>query len=945
MRRRSQGNTFGEPSRYLRSWLVTSLAGVALAACDTSENTRKEEQAAPQPQFIVESPAGYFELLVANGQCNIVTPDSDDACFRLNGALITFGDAAQVGTGNLNPFLQLQGSGQESEDDTSAETERGFNTSGTAEIEVGSSPNFNKDLPLSQVPVIKLADGVLYREIVLDANESNSEGTPPYSIDVMEVWLMSSGLGGPDDFDSPDSYADVVNGGVMVWDMVVGGDAKVIRTTDAFSKGSGNRSDLQFFIPNSAFETAAGQAAIQGCPYAGPEAEACGLWVVVFAKMGYDGGTYIVHSGFEEYATVERGFVTVEKTATATFDRKYKWKISKTADPTAASIFDGDEQDVDYVVKVEPDGFEDINFEISGSITVTNPGTEAVSIFKPTDELKGTGLSANPAVDCGSAVFDVLTGYSIPAKGNLVCTYSYTVAGTLPQDANNTASVELVDGAVVQKTVAVTVAGEPADEIDESYTLSDSIEGDLGAGGLPSGTTDSYTNTLTCEANEGETKNTATFTTDDTQTTGTADATVTLTCYDLTVTKDATADYKRSYAWKIDKDADPAFGDSPNLQLASGETYEFHYKVVVDTTGHTDSDFAGSGKITVKNNHPSKSAFLTGVADVVAGPVNATVVCNVTFPYELVANGTLECTYTVSLTSTTDKLNTATATQQNKHYDTDGTILGNSGTTDYSGTATIDFNGPTSEVDECIDVGDDKYGALGTVCVGVPAGVPPKTFNYALTIGPFEACGPYTYTNTAAFETNDTETTGSDSYTVNITVPCAGCTLTQGYWKTHNATFKALKGGKGPPADDNWLNVTPFAEQSGFFTVANAGLGLTGPNTPSPTASGTPTTAFDWYLVFWTPPGGNAFYNLAHQYMAAKLNVLNGVTPAANVATAITYAETFFATAGNTPAAVALLKGGAKNTIINNAGILGSFNEGAAGTSHCSEDFLARSTR
>jgi len=74
-----------------------------------------------------------------------------------------------------------------------------------------------------------------------------------------------------------------------------------------------------------------------------------------------------------------------------------------------------------------------------------------------------------------------------------------------------------------------------------------------------------------------------------------------------------------------------------------------------------------------------------------------------------------------------------------------------------------------------------------------------KTFNYSLTVGPYEDCGTYEFTNTASFTTNDTGTTGSDSWTIDVNVRCAGdCTLTYGYWKTHS------KYGPATPPDATW---------------------------------------------------------------------------------------------------------------------------------------------
>jgi hypothetical protein len=75
-----------------------------------------------------------------------------------------------------------------------------------------------------------------------------------------------------------------------------------------------------------------------------------------------------------------------------------------------------------------------------------------------------------------------------------------------------------------------------------------------------------------------------------------------------------------------------------------------------------------------------------------------------------------------------------------------------------------------------------------------------------------------------------------------------GCCYTQGYWKTHS------KYGPAGPYDPTWdLKAGGDAE---FFT-----------------------TGLSWYQIFWTPPArGNAYIILAHQYMAAWLNI-NNVDP------------------------------------------------------------------
>jgi hypothetical protein len=77
-----------------------------------------------------------------------------------------------------------------------------------------------------------------------------------------------------------------------------------------------------------------------------------------------------------------------------------------------------------------------------------------------------------------------------------------------------------------------------------------------------------------------------------------------------------------------------------------------------------------------------------------------------------------------------------------------------------------------------------------------------------------------------------------------------GCTLTQGYWKTHADPLNIKK------YDDTWDEVG--GSDAPFFDTGQS-----------------------WILVFNTPPsGGNAYYILAHQYMAARLNTLKDENPA-----------------------------------------------------------------
>lgn len=144
---------------------------------------------------------------------------------------------------------------------------------------------------------------------------------------------------------------------------------------------------------------------------------------------------------------------------------------------------------------------------------------------------------------------------------------------------------------------------------------------------------------------------------------------------------------------------------------------------------------------------------------------------------------------------------------------------------------------------------------------------------------------------------------------VNVPAPSTGCTLTLGYWKTHNDSFEG-----GAPTDVTWDLVGPLAEQELFY-----GTGKT------------------WFEIFWTAPAGNAYFNLAHQYMAAVLNTLAGASAPQAVLDAIDHADDLFTT--YSIAYVGDLKG--KNSIrkdfIDTAGILGAYNEGITGPGHCGD--------
>jgi hypothetical protein len=354
--------------------------------------------------------------------------------------------------------------------------------------------------------------------------------------------------------------------------------------------------------------------------------------------------------------------------------------------------------------------------------------------------------------------------------------------------------------------------------------------------------------------------------------------------YEVMVTKTASAAFKRTWSWDILKAA-----DQQSIKLSTGQTFTMPYTVTVSATGYTDSDWSASGEIKVFNPAPM-AATIEGVTDVVDGGYAATVDCGVSFPYSLAAGATLTCSYSVSLPDGTNRNNVAEAS-------TSGDVGPG------SGSATVDFGSAAIDgVDDCVDVTDDKYGALGQVC----AGDAPKTFGYSMNIGPYAVCGQYTFDNTASFVTNDTGATGSSSASVAIDVPCQiGCTLTPGYWKTHSEYGPA-------PYDDTWA-LQPAGADTAFFL-----------------------SGLSYYGALWTAPKGNAYYILAHAYIAAEMNQLNGAdfTEAAQA-----FADATALLSTYTPAEV---DGMRKNNstyklFVSLGATLDDYNNGLTGPGHCSE--------
>jgi hypothetical protein len=791
---------------------------------------------------------------------------------------VTFGAS---GSGIFESFLQTQ-------DDPS---EEGYNTDGDKEFDTGSSPTFNHAILVSEIPVVtcESLDGLestpgLCWELFADINDSNANDPAAKQIQLteLEVWFT--------DDDEITGYDQGGTGFAGDADLVYDFEGTVL--INDVNQGSG-RGDLRYLIPLDGISL----PIPADCDYG---SSTCETFFVVYTEWGDPSdGAFKSDSGFEEWKVKRYPFLDVTKTAATTFTRTFEWTIDKSVTPDSWAIFDGDSGTSDYTVDLTKGAGTDSAWAVSGTITIENPSDQDATIVSVDDVVSGAGAAT---VICGVAF-----PYVLPDGDTLVCTYSKSLSDGA--NRTNTATATLADGPVFMGDAAVTF-GSPTTLVNDTVHVTDTYAGGPQNQAFSSSGSATYSRTFECDADEGTHDNTATIT----ETSQFDDASVTVTCYDLTVTKTADESFTRTYEWDIQKSA-----DQDALTLMPGEVFPVNYTVTVDVIGETDSDFKVEGDITIHNNHPTLAADLNSVVDEIFDGIAATVVCpSLTVP----AGGDLVCTYEVDVPDASTRENLATATQQNYDYDSDG-IGTAGGTTDYQGTEDAVFGDPTELVDECVDVNDTIGGFLGTVCVDDDP-PPPTDLTYTHDVGPYtvEDCGEQNVPNTADLLTNDTGATDESSWNIVVTIPCPeGCTLTMGYWKTHNDSFWG-----GAPADPNWSLLGPLGEETLFFDTGDT-----------------------WFEVFWTNPAGRPYYQLAHQWMAAYLNKLSieaigGSIPAAVQDALDDGADLLDEYDGSEADKTPDIKGKDAKAIraefVELAGILGDFNEGTTGPGHCDEPIV-----
>lgn len=651
--------------------------------------------------------------------------------------------------------------------------------------------------------------------------------------------------------------------------------------------------------------------------------------------------------------------VTVAKTVETRFEQSFDWWISKAVVWSQWDLFVGDKADSYYTIEAvaEPTN----SYFVSGFITVTNPAYSDAIVIGVSDLMSAYGNVGLSCVDQHNS--------PVPFSSGGVFTTPVTLA---PGDILSCSftDVQVSDGASRMNTATATTTGivgggsamadvifnaKPDAVTDAVITVDDdntatNPDWTFDATSPTETFTRTYTKTFACANETGYTHtNTVTILGDADHPDGNSDdATVTVNCYPLLVSKTVIPSYVRDYDWSIEKTASYAMnGTVINPITAMTLAYGQQGPITVDYSISLDvvskDSYSASGLITIENPNPVWAAAIKDVQDYVAAKgtlsqvdaivSNCSIAPNSFGIYWIPPSDVMTCEYEIpTLPNDTTRTNFAVASLINWDYvSTDGGYTVTQGTQvgitnfDNSPGMPVTFGLPTALYDECVDAYDVRFidsqgivSGFGTICVApTVASGHVSTINYPIDISlqlDTLLCELQYVVNSAGFKTNDNGEVDVDGWQIVVNIACDyGCTLTQGYWKTHSAVGPA-------PYDDDWANLgdadgdTVLEEHLETFFLSGQS-----------------------YLdVLLTPPkGGNAYYILAHQYIAAELNKLAGTSAPQEVVDALANAKLLFE--ANTPDAVASLKGKQRKNWLDLATLLDDYNNGRIGPGHCTE--------
>jgi hypothetical protein len=383
------------------------------------------------------------------------------------------------------------------------------------------------------------------------------------------------------------------------------------------------------------------------------------------------------------------------------------------------------------------------------------------------------------------------------------------------------------------------------------------------------------------------------------------DAGETVTCsfnylqqFPLTLSLDLGTRWLQVYEWAINKEVSPASADT-----SSGETVYFDYEITVDHV-FSYEDYRIEGTVFVYNPNPTSRIFM--ISAVIGGSTTATVTCfdfTGEQTYIVPAGTTSECFFDLRGLNGPEYVGQEVVVTAETFDVPPYKISTTSGVVEWSNEPIrVD---PSFEQVTVLDDAQDPF--FDSTWLGASPGA--SFLNQQSYTCPTDLSlytnGQYSLSisNTATIDETDT------SDTVSVTINCFSsvgeeqCTYGQGYWRNHSEQGNA-------PYDDAWLSISGNGANATFFLSGSS-----------------------YYEVMSTAPVGNAYYHLARQYIAAKLNILNGAASTPGVDAAIVWAETEFFSLYTPSDAPRDLHDEARAY----AGTLDDYNSGLIGPGQCSE--------
>jgi hypothetical protein len=207
-------------------------------------------------------------LAVRPAQATVLDLGYQGASGSINGAQFYQFDEIPTGTGVIDSFLRIQGSG----------VQHGYNTDGTVEFDTMAS--FTHSIQIVDIPTANIG-GTDYREFMLDINQ---DGQRILSLDEIRIALHDTG--------NLSGYSSVFSS--PIYDLDDGGDNWIL-LDDTVNTGGGH-GDMLALIPDSLFTGSSSQ------------------YVYLYTKFGVNS---VADNGFEEWAYGIEGPLIPEPTTVA----------------------------------------------------------------------------------------------------------------------------------------------------------------------------------------------------------------------------------------------------------------------------------------------------------------------------------------------------------------------------------------------------------------------------------------------------------------------------------------------------------------------------------------------------------------------------------------------------------------------------------------------------